>query len=418
MSSIADSRLLLCTGLLALASTPLHALQESKGTNFKAALALYRENRLGEALPLFEEAVAEDSTNPTTLAWLAETLRRVERAESAVVVARRALVLSPCHAFAHGVIGIAYNPQYGTGLESYDTAWVHLSRAVTCDPEDGNGWLNIWSEALRRGDRTIEERALRRLRETNFFSGVTLAYNRWFLRDLPPNAVILTNGDVDTYPALAFQLKDGLRRDVAVVNTSMLNLWWYVQLVHARFGLPLPADSATLATRPMCGSGGADTVCLAGLVLGEWRRLAFAGTLKRPLAALVESAVPPGPGVLVRTGPVALLRSSAPSPLDTAAVWRSLRGLDPHDFAGPGTSPMDRSAIRISSTTTQGFSLQVAWLAVLYGGELLRAQRLRDARQLLEWLRRFERESGMDTPQGREIVDGYARDVAAAEREP
>jgi hypothetical protein len=42
----------------------------------------------------------------------------------------------------------------------------------------------------------------------------------------------------------------------------------------------------------------------------------------------------------------------------------------------------------------------------------------RDARQLVEWLRRFERESGMDTPQGHEIVDGYARDVAAAEREP
>jgi len=416
---MADLRRVVGAGILALTAVgSLHALQQSKQSSLKDALILYRQNRLAEALPLFDKAVTEDSTNPTTIAWQAETLRRLERYNLAVTQARRALTLSPCNAFAHEVLAAAYNPQHGVTEGNYDSVWVHLRRAVDCDPEDGNGWLNIWSEAMRRADRATEERALRRLAETGFLSRTAFSYNRWLLRDLPPNAVALSNGDLDTYPALSPQLTQGLRRDVAVVNLPMLNLWWYVLLLHERYGLPLPPDSSTLATRPMCGSGGADTVCLSRLVLIEWRRRAVDGRLGRPFAAFEDDMFPPGPGVFVRIGPLAVLRDTSPSFVDTTAIARSLRGIEGRDFADPGTTLMDRSAIRVASVAQKGMALHVAWVADLYGRELLRARRLREARDVLAWLRRFARNAELDTGQARDLIETYAQDLEAAGREP
>ena len=414
-----DSRLVFCVAVLALAAPGrLRAVQEEKGSSLKKGLVLYRQNQLAAALPLFEQAVIADSTNPTTLAWLAETLRRLEKGERAVTVARRALKLSPCHAFAHTVIGTAYNPQFGIGLDNYDSVWVHLNRAVDCDPDDGNAWVNIWSESLRRGDQRIEQQLLGRLIDSKFLSRTALSYGRWILRDLPPNALLVSNGDLDTYPPLALQLKEGLRRDIVVVNAGMLNLWWYVLLMHARHGLPLPPDSAALATRPMCGTGGADTLCLGQLVQLEWRRHAADGRLRRPLAVMWADMLPPGPGVLVQTGPVVVVHGSAGSAIDTAATWKSLRAVDGRDFADPDVTAADRSAVRLASASHRGMPLHVVWIAVVYGGALADAERLFDAQQVLEWLRRFARDARLDTPQTQELIDDYARALELAGREP
>src|SRR6266436_3440546 len=128
---LADLRRVVGAGILALtARGSLHALQQPKQSSLKDALILYRQNRLAEALPLFDKAVTEDSTNPTTIAWQAETLRRLERYNLAVTQARRALTLSPCNAFAHEVLAAAYNPQYGVTEGNYDSVWVHLRRAM------------------------------------------------------------------------------------------------------------------------------------------------------------------------------------------------------------------------------------------------------------------------------------------------
>jgi hypothetical protein len=71
---------------------------------------------------------------------------------------------------------------------------------------------------------------------------------------LPPNSIILTGGDNDTFPLWCLQIAKKTRTDVSVVNVGLLNTEWYAkQVAHGDPGIPInlsDEEIAQLRVRP------------------------------------------------------------------------------------------------------------------------------------------------------------------------
>ena len=379
---------------------------ERRNVDLQEALKHYRENDLEQALPLLEAACEKDQNNADAHAWCAETYRRLGSTEKARSAARRAIAIDNCHSFAHIVLAEAFNPLHQKADDVHsDSTWNHLLRAVDCDSTDGNGWLSIWTEAIRRGQYEIERKALRKMVATNMLTPTLLSYNRWMLRNLPENAIIVTNGDMDTYPAVAIQEAEGFRNDVAVVNFSLLNTPWYARFVSERYRVPLPFEETELnLLKPYMDEDG-NQVLVAMQILQGWLEARKSGAFSRPITISVtahENVISPMRSHLALEG---AFWSWNPEPvesaIDTAMLRSSLRDVRPEEFRGSFVSSQDRSPVR--GKYSNGIVRNVTSVALRYAEALIESGHTAEAIAILDWAEEFEKNTILGSVFGDEI---------------
>ncbi|MBD0298244.1 MAG: DUF2723 domain-containing protein, partial [Flavisolibacter sp.] len=65
---------------------------------------------------------------------------------------------------------------------------------------------------------------------------------RNYLESCAPNAILFTFGDNDTYPLWYAQEVEGVRRDIRIINTSLLGIDWYVNQLRYKVNESAPID--------------------------------------------------------------------------------------------------------------------------------------------------------------------------------
>ena len=358
-----------------------------KEAALERGIDLFLANNLTEAVKILEASVALMPDDPDAHAWYAECLRRLGRHDDAAVEAYKAVELDAGNAFAHTVLADLFNPQYsGWPRADADSTWFHLREAIKGDPDDGNAWSSIWVFAMRRGESHMERRAAEKMIDSGFLTKPILAYNRWQISYLPENAVLLTNGDMDTYPTVALQHKEALRPDVVVVNLSLLNLGWYARLLAERHNLPMPPEiDETGELKPYRDEEGL-IVTASAQIVQSWIEMQPTGEFGRPLCAAVTVADPDfTPDTchrMVLCGPYhEIMPSAAESKIDLDRLAESLDGVDPIEFEGAFTSPIDRSPVRRTATRKVASNITAAMLH--YTAALADAGRWDEAAQSL-----------------------------------
>jgi len=113
----------------------------------------------------------------------------------------------------------------------------YLERSVALDPGYVDPWFALVVNYMDDGDEERVNLGLRRLLESGAVADEVMDYNYNVLVSLDKNAILITNGDNDTYPVWILTRILKIRTDISVVNRSLLNTDWYPMYI-IQHGMP------------------------------------------------------------------------------------------------------------------------------------------------------------------------------------
>ncbi len=102
-----------------------------------------------------------------------------------------------------------------------------MEKAAALDQYYMDPWFGLAVSYLALGDQERANGAFRRLMGSGVIDDAIMDYSYNMLAGLEPNAILITNGDNDTYPGWILTRTVRYRPDVTIVNRSLLNTDWY-----------------------------------------------------------------------------------------------------------------------------------------------------------------------------------------------
>ena len=195
--------------------------------------------------------------------------------EEYVRYAEKAAQLGPNDAEAQATLGSYRWRTYCASEPRDPSAAIRLlERALQLDPTLDEPRFTLYAMLLSQGRQKEADDQLRALLDGGHFPEPLIDFAHNLLVGVEPNAILLTNGDNDTYPLLALQAARGFRKDVAVVNLSLLNLPWYREMLRdGPHRVPLPVLDEDVKGVP---SHAALTGLVANLERDGWKRPIYA----------------------------------------------------------------------------------------------------------------------------------------------
>ena len=109
------------------------------------------------------------------------------------------------------------------------------------DLKRANVIMSYWYELELFGYNKDAQRILKKSKP--IYDDFWFHSSEYLLENLEENAILFTNGDNDTYPHLWSQVKRNIRKDITIINTSLLNDPEYFSLISHKVKRSLPLIS-------------------------------------------------------------------------------------------------------------------------------------------------------------------------------
>ena len=123
---------------------------EQNAQDFARAMALLRQGRVADAIPIYEAVLRREPKNIGALNLLGVSLMQIGRLEDAIIAIKRALSIDPDQGPAHYNLGTILH-----GLGRYEEAVNHFEQAIRLDPNDAQAQNNLGA-ALKASSRMEE----------------------------------------------------------------------------------------------------------------------------------------------------------------------------------------------------------------------------------------------------------------------
>ncbi len=118
-----------------------------------------------------------------------------------------------------------------------DESFSHLKAAYNIRPNEVELVDDMLCDALITQNGENVRKFAQLLSKQNIYNASEVEYNKNVLNSIEQNAVLLTSGNVDTYPLILMQQLQNFRTDVTVINMEWLNSKTYLSSICLALGI-------------------------------------------------------------------------------------------------------------------------------------------------------------------------------------
>lgn len=122
-------------------------------------------------------------------------------------------------------VGASFAFHYASYLQKNKSSesFVHLENAFLLRPDEPELWDDMLCKSVIEKNSQQISLFARKLSESAVYSASELEYNRNVLNSLEQNAILITHGNVDTYPLIILQQVQNFRQDVKIICLDWFN---------------------------------------------------------------------------------------------------------------------------------------------------------------------------------------------------